>query len=114
MPTIRPSRPCRAYRCPCYQVADGYCEEHQHLVRRRGDDDRPAASERGYDRAWHRLRMSFLRRYPLCARCGAPAEIAHHVHPLRDGGERLDEENLMSLCRRCHAAEHGGRGGDDE
>ena len=31
----------------------------------------------------------------------------HHIIPLAEGGERLDIENLMTLCRECHDRKHG-------
>lgn len=71
--------------------------------RRRGD-----AASRGYDATWRRLRGAQLKREPLCRRCRdagytKPATEVDHIIPLRQGGARLDPENLQSLCRRCHA-----------
>jgi 5-methylcytosine-specific restriction endonuclease McrA len=63
-----------------------------------------------YDTSWHVVRNAFLRSKPLCEQCGAPAEIAHHVVPLKEGGARLDPENLMALCVPCHGKIHGGKG----
>ena len=38
-----------------------------------------------------------------CVRCGLPGRLeAHHIDP--DGGDELD--NLETLCRDCHVAEH--------
>jgi|WetSurMetagenome_2_1015567.scaffolds.fasta_scaffold1095940_1 5-methylcytosine-specific restriction endonuclease McrA len=74
---------------------------------RQQDDDRPSALERGYDSAWSKLRAYFLRRNPLCAVCGRSASVAHHIVPIEDGGDRLSEGNLQSMCRMCHEKHHG-------
>lgn len=38
-----------------------------------------------------------------CRRCGAAGRLeVHHLDP--DGGDEL--ENLVTLCRTCHIAEH--------
>jgi 5-methylcytosine-specific restriction enzyme A len=74
---------------------------------RPADDDRPSASERGYDSDWSKLRKKFLREHPQCAKCGRAAYIAHHIVPIDEGGERLDEGNLMAMCRNCHEKHHG-------
>lgn len=112
MPTRAP-RPCS--KAGCSQLtATGRCAEHPPALRARGkadrryDDARGGARERGYDATWERLARSFLREHPLCAACEAEgvtaaAELVDHVRELRDGGARLDESNLQSLCRRCHA-----------
>ena len=47
----------------------------------------------------------------LCQRCKengltGPAEIVHHVRPIRDGGDPFDLENLISVCRPCHEELH--------
>jgi 5-methylcytosine-specific restriction protein A len=78
----------------------------------RGPDRRQSASRRGYDAVWRRFRRMFLRRNPLCAKCGALAEDVHHVSPLSHGGDRLVSQNCLALCHACHSAEtraHGRR-----
>jgi 5-methylcytosine-specific restriction protein A len=35
------------------------------------------------------------------------AEIADHIKPIKEGGARLDINNLQSLCRSCHNKKHG-------
>ena len=36
-----------------------------------------------------------------CQFCGSPANITHHVVPLREGGSH-DAENLVCVCPQCH------------
>lgn len=69
--------------------------------RRRG-----SAAQRGYDRQWRKVRDAFLARHPLCE-CGQGASIVDHVVPINQGGRRLDESNLRSVCTACHAAMTG-------
>ena len=54
---------------------------------------------------WKKMSREFLAKFPTCARCGAPAKIADHIHPHR-GNELLfyDPLNLQPLCWRCHSA----------
>lgn len=66
------------------------------------DERRGSSRQRGYDARWDRLRTAHLAGEPLCRMCGLPAVLVDHIIPIRDGGERLDENNLQSLCRRCH------------
>lgn len=68
------------------------------------DERRGSAAARGYDRTWQRLRLMKLRATPLCESpgCDEAASEVDHVVPLEDGGERLDELNLQSLCGLHH------------
>ena len=43
-----------------------------------------------------------------CAKCGATESLeVHHVKHRADGGTD-DDDNLITLCARCHAEEHKG------
>lgn len=69
----------------------------------------PKATDPFYtSRAWLRVRSVFLRRHPLCARCGRVADTVHHRTPIKEGGAHLDPDNLESLCHSCHSREHHG------
>lgn len=63
--------------------------------------------------AWRRTReYIFKRDAGLCVKCGAPGVIVHHVQPLTpenidDPNVSLNEDNLQTLCRACHAIAHG-------
>ena len=57
--------------------------------------------------AWRALRNRFIADHPLCAECLekgviTPATVVDHIKPINEGGEPLDENNLQSLCARCH------------
>jgi 5-methylcytosine-specific restriction endonuclease McrA len=44
-----------------------------------------------------------------CRGCGASKALAvHHVVSLADGGEKYALNNLITLCRDCHDAQHRG------
>ena len=61
---------------------------------------------------WENVRASCLARaHGLCERCGSPASVAHHIEWLTpknitDQRIRLGLDNLMAVCRDCHAKIH--------
>ena len=61
---------------------------------------------------WQNTRKYILMRDKyLCVKCGAPAEEVHHKKHLSpsnitDTEITMNPENLVSLCRECHFAEH--------
>ncbi len=91
-------------------VVGGICSRCGVLKRARDmdvDRQRGGARMRGYDARWERVRMMHLRAEPLCRRCASlgyttPAMLVDHILPIADGGAVLDEDNLQSLCIRCH------------
>lgn len=70
--------------------------------------DRPTAHQRGYTLAWSRFARDQLAINPVCAVCGAPAEVLGHL--LMSGAammEKFGEFPLVpnyyrSLCRSCN------------
>ena len=72
-------------------------------------------SEQYYNnKAWKHLRDWFITTHPICEECNkqgivTPATDVHHIIPFLTGKteqERwqlfLDDNNLMSLCSKCH------------
>lgn len=71
-------------------------------------------------RAWANLRNEKLMDDPLCECCLlkgkiTPATCVHHLKPFSKGVDDvekwqlfLDENNLASLCSKCHTAIHNG------
>lgn len=65
---------------------------------------------------WQTVRNSYIEVHPYCERCKkknllVPAEIVHHKiyinnNNKNDPNQLFNPENLESLCRACHAAEH--------
>jgi 5-methylcytosine-specific restriction protein A len=68
-----------------------------------------SAQERGYGRAWQRLRLAVLKRDRFlcqCARCKANARVrvateVDHIVPKAQGGTD-DMANLQAIASECH------------
>lgn len=69
-------------------------------------------------KTWQHCRDTYARsRGYMCEECAkhgiaSYGEIVHHkIHvdadTIHDPGVTLNHDNLLLLCRRCHAAEHG-------
>lgn len=94
--------------CSCGQVVPaGFrceCQLKQDRARKkRFDEKRPSARERGYTSEWEKERAAYLRAHPTCRRCGDPATTVDHVIPHK-GNQRLfwDRTNWQPLCTPCH------------
>ena len=110
----KPKRPCSYPGCP--KLTDGrLCEEHEKLENKRYEKyDRDPAVRRRYGRAWKRIRDSYVQLHPLCEQCQekdllVPTEEVHHRIPLSEGGTHA-RENLIALCKPCHARIHAEQG----
>jgi 5-methylcytosine-specific restriction protein A len=99
------------YRIP---TACSVCQRRDCMQHKR-KDERPNASQRGYDAAWRRVRKMKLDMDPLCEPCSARGRVTaasevHHERSIRSHPElRLDLGNLVSACRPCHARIEGSR-----
>lgn len=110
----KPKRPCSYPGCP--NLCEGrFCEEHTKEENKRYERyDRDPAVKKRYGRAWKRIRDSYAQAHPLCEEClkkniyKATEEI-HHRLPLSQGGTH-DRENLIALCKECHARIHAKSG----
>jgi 5-methylcytosine-specific restriction endonuclease McrA len=59
---------------------------------------------------YDQLRQQILRRDGWrCQLCGAMSNLEVHHKELRSHSGDDSEENLITLCRRCHAQVHGFR-----
>ena len=110
----KPKRSCSYPGCP--RPTEGrFCEEHQRIENRRYEKyDRDPAVRRRYGRGWKRIRDRYVSQHPLCEQCLEhgilrPVEEVHHKIPLVEGGTH-EENNLISLCKECHARIHAKRG----
>ena len=99
----RPLRPCFSPGCPnlCAH-GNSYCKEHLRLRARNRDRGRLSSKERGYDSAWRKNRLDYLRAYPICVVCGQLATDVDHIVPLAKGGSN-EWTNLQAMCHSCHA-----------
>ena len=106
----KPKRPCSYPGCA--NLTDGqYCTEHEAAARKQYNKyERSADVNKKYGRAWKRIRDSYAAAHPLCEQCLAegkyiPTEEIHHKLPLSKGGTH-DRDNLIALCKSCHARIH--------
>ncbi len=58
--------------------------------------------------AWKKARRAHRRGKPLCKHCQDKgitklAEEVDHIKPISQGGDKLDPNNLQSLCKSCHS-----------
>ncbi|WP_200760466.1 HNH endonuclease [Effusibacillus dendaii] len=113
----RPKKPCSHPRCP-ELTTERYCDTHRKQEHRSYKQRRTDKEEQAFynSKEWRVLRSMKLRRDPLCEECQRqgrliPAVLVDHIQPIKQGGARLDMDNLQSLCRACHnaktAAERG-------
>lgn len=110
----RPKHPCAYPGCP--RLCDGrYCEEHRKLTDIQYNRyERDGDWGKRYGKEWRKIRELYRSRHPLCEMClkegrYVPAELVHHILPLKEGGTN-EEGNLMSLCSSCHGKIHAERG----
>lgn len=61
---------------------------------------------------WRRAREAYLKEHRyICEVCGGVADTVHHIEHLNvtninDPDVTLNENNLMAVCRDCHAKIH--------
>ena len=61
---------------------------------------------------WRKKRKAKLQRNPLCEECEAKdivreATVVDHITPINEGGCKLCDDNLKSLCESCHNSKSG-------
>ncbi len=106
----RPKKPCSYPSCPALvEAGQRFCSEHKRENYR--NDNRKNYRERGYSNSWDKVKAIKKRQDPLCEMCRkenriTAVEIVHHIKPINEGGELLDMDNLMSVCRVCHGRLH--------
>jgi len=105
----RPLRPCRTPGCPALVNGEsGYCDKHKRAERKRVDDHRGSARQRGYDSQWDKARRGWLAKHPLCVECErgnriTAATTVDHIIPHRgDMALFWDTSNWQSLCKHHH------------
>ena len=82
------------------------CERHKKL---RPAENRANSNERGYTSRWHRARVTYLVRHPLCVHClqhglTEPSTQVDHIVPHRGDQEKFwDRTNWQGLCASCHS-----------
>jgi 5-methylcytosine-specific restriction endonuclease McrA len=66
------------------------------------------ARKRRRSKEWRKIRAVYLKSFGgICEGCeGVPAVNVHHLYPTAGGGEELDFDNLMAVCKDCHDIMH--------
>ncbi len=104
---IKPKAPCRQPGCPAL-VDKGYCPAHQKADRKRYDQARGTAAQRGYGSRWAKARASYLLSHPLCVMCEAEGRttmatvVDHRIPHKGDQAMFWDVNNWQSLCAHHH------------
>ncbi len=109
---------CKTPGCPnLHRNISGYCDEcesKRQAKRLQGlrdadsTDKRKSFRERGYTSKWTAFAKKYLQAHPVCAMCGAPAEVVDHKDIPADvmvdayGEFIYDEAHYQPLCRRCN------------
>ena len=93
---------CAAHPCPnLVGKGERFCPEHQ-------QQETVAAGKKITDpfystARWQRFRKWYRAQHPLCEKCGGVGHLVDHIKEIKDGGALLDENNVQTLCRKCHA-----------
>jgi len=105
----KPPKPCG--RTGCGELTYGtYCDKHQQEADRDYNHrQRDRTAQSFYEStAWRRVRRIKLSDSPLCEECKrggtlVAATVVDHIMPIRQGGAKLEMDNLQSLCQSCHS-----------
>lgn len=92
-------------KCECRK--DRY-KEYDKRVRLKGDNKQYAKFYNSV--AWKRMSASINKKYNgMCLMCLlrdksiTPSDVVHHIETIRERfDKKLEEENLIPLCHRCH------------
>ncbi|PXW88809.1 5-methylcytosine-specific restriction protein A [Pseudogracilibacillus auburnensis] len=116
-PKQKPLKPCREIGCRNL-TRKTYCKIHE---KNKGETMRnynkygrdPVVDSFYKSRAWQRVRrLAYERDNGLCQRCKSnghlvKADVVHHIVEVKtDWDQRLELDNLESLCHSCHNKEH--------
>lgn len=97
---------CHIPGCPQKAFKDGYCQVHQRQKVQTYNASRNPETERFYHSTrWRKLRKMKLNSDPLCQRClevEKRTQMAETVHHIDGDIDNNADDNLMSLCLRCH------------
>lgn len=94
--------------CKCGAIVDGKCGYCSKVKQTKTDDYRGTKAERGYGADWDRFSKRYRMLHPLCEACltegrTTAAVDVHHIVKISVRPDlRLDENNVMAVCRPCH------------
>lgn len=59
---------------------------------------------------WRAAKAEFLKKNPICAFCGKPAQTPHHIDMSVYGTPAYEDlTGCIPLCHRCHSQHHDGK-----
>lgn len=106
----KPRPGCKYPLCPNRaEKGSSYCNLHKP----KKEDNRPSSTARGYNYRWQKVRKMYLKENPLCVECLnlgiiTPATIVDHIEPHKGDYDKFwDEDNMQSLCEKCHNIKTG-------
>ena len=77
------------------------------------DPQAPIRDDKKNGWKWYHTRRQYLMYHPWCVKCGNLGEEVHHVYPRHSHPHLIYKwNNLLTLCKECHAKEHRGSEGD--
>lgn len=96
-------------------------EKKKKTFERKDTDMRKLRQQAYQNTAWRKLRDTYMHNHPICEEClnkgkVTPATDIHHmISPFQHGEVNytllLDYDNLMALCKECHATLHNNQNG---
>ena len=115
---FKPPKPCRHFGCPEY-TTEAYCHRHKEYEKAiKADYEKRYEKKRDpfyKSPRWRKARNRYAEKNPLCEECkkngieGVLMKTVDHIIDIKDGGAKLDFDNLQSLCQECHNRKIGER-----
>lgn len=122
----RTKKPCKKMGCnKLVEYPNTYCEEHRYIKERKDKEsnklyDKEIRHKKDkkyrdfyHSKEWERVRKLALERDKgLCQECKKNniitfADMVHHIEEVKDNWDRrLELDNLVSLCFKCHNKVH--------
>ena len=108
----KPTNPCRYPMCP-NTTRSGYCDDHKDYeksVKANYEKCKGKSDDFYRSTKWRKFRHWYVnvKGNSLCVKCleegrgPVTMKILDHIKEIKDGGAKLDPENVQSLCQECH------------
>lgn len=102
----KPKKQCVVQGCPELCKNGIRCEKHRKEFEQNRETPTSYVENIGinlYGYKWQQYRLSYLRRYPICVKCGQEANVVDHITDHRGNLELFwNSQNHQSMCTRCH------------
>lgn len=103
---VRAKKVCKKPFCNnLHNNKNGYCDEHQ--IKKEDNYYKENEYSKYYDWKWRKFSKNFLKKHPVCVKCGAKATITDHKIPIQImielyGKNVLQEKYYQPLCHKCN------------